>query len=189
MAIAGETSKGMDKESSVAASIQENGAKWASTLSPQEKGAVYAYTGTAYANINATLRGIEKSFDPGNYECASHLHQALSRAEIQDDCTVYRGVSEKALGKLRFLPEKMLVGKVFSDKGFMSTSLEKGNAFGGGDLLEISVPKGSHGAYVGDISSAGHYETEVLFDAGQVMRITDVRRDERGRRVIRVQLK
>ena len=83
----------------------------------------------------------------------------------------------------------MLVGKVFSDKGFMSTSLEKGNAFGGGDLLEISVPKGSHGAYVGHISSAGHYETEVLFDVRQVMRITGVRRNEWGRRIISVQLR
>lgn len=179
---------GASLESSAAELVRQNGAAWVSQLSPEEKRAVRAYTGTAYANINATLRGIEKSFGPGNYECARHIHQALSRASIPHDCTVYRGVSEKALGKLRFLPDKMLTGKIFSDKGFMSTSIEKGNSFGG-DLLEISVPKGSHGAYVGHISEAGHYETEVLFDAGQVMRITGVRRDEWGRRIISVQLK
>lgn len=55
-------------------------------------------------------------------------------------------------------------------------------------LLEIDVPKGAHGAYVGDISAAGHYESEVLFDAEQPMRITGVRRDEHGRRIISVRI-
>lgn len=55
-------------------------------------------------------------------------------------------------------------------------------------LLEIEVPKGSHGAYVGDISAAGHYESEVLFDAGQKMRIISVRYDRNGRRIIRVRI-
>lgn len=139
-------------------------------------------------NINATLRGVEKQFDKGNYECAVALHDALGRASIPSDCKVYRGVSSKALGGLRLLPDSMLTGKTFRDKGFMSTSLEQGNAFGGDLLLEIDVPKGSHGAYVGHISSAGHYESEVLFDAGQVMQITGTRKDSNGRRIISVRI-
>ncbi len=146
------------------------------------------YTGTAYSNINARLRGLEKSFDPGNQECAIRIHQALSGASIPADCTVYRGVSSKALGMLRMLPDNMLVGKTFTDHGFMSTSLERNSAFGGDMLLEVDVPKGAHGAYVGDISSAGHYESEVLFDAGQQMRITGVRCDENGRRIVSVRI-
>lgn len=86
------------------------------------------------------------------------------------------------------LPDNMLVGRVISDRGFMSTSLERNSAFGKGMLLEIEVPKGSHGAYVGDISAAGHYESEVLFDAGQKMRIISVRYDRNGRRIIRVRI-
>lgn len=86
------------------------------------------------------------------------------------------------------LPDSMLVGKTFTDYGFMSTSLDRNSAFGGDMLLEIDAPKGSHGAYVGDISSAGHYESEVLFDARQQMRITGVRRDENGRRIVSVRI-
>lgn len=153
-----------------------------------EKKAVHDYTGIAYGNINATLRGIDKQFDEGNRECAVSLHEALGRASIPSECKVYRGVSSKALGKLKFLPDSMLAGKIISDDGFMSTSLDSESAFGGDLLLEIDVPKGSRGAYVGYISSAGHYESEVLFDAGQIMRITGARRDSNGRRIISVMI-
>ncbi len=168
--------------------VKACGKAWAESLSTEHKAAIHSYTGTAYSNINATMRGLEKQFDPGNHECAINIHQALSGASIPADCTVYRGVSSKALGMLRMLPDNMLVGKTFTDHGFMSTSLERNSAFGGDMLLEVDVPKGSHGAYVGDISSAGHYESEVLFDAGQQMRITGVRRDENGRRIVSVRI-
>lgn len=168
--------------------IKTCGREWTESLSKENKAAIHSYTGTAYSNINARLRGLEKSFDPGNQECAIRIHQALSGASIPADCTVYRGVSSKALGMLRMLPDNMLVGKTFTDHGFMSTSLERNSAFGGDMLLEVDVPKGAHGAYVGDISSAGHYESEVLFDAGQQMRITGVRCDENGRRIVSVRI-
>lgn len=138
--------------------IKTCGREWTESLSKENKAAIYSYTGTAYSNINARLRGLGKSFDPGNQECAIRIHQALSGASIPADCTVYRGVSSKALGMLRMLPDNMLVGKTFTDHGFMSTSLERNSAFGGDMLLEVDVPKGAHGAYVGDISN-GWYRT------------------------------
>lgn len=168
--------------------VLDSGKEWSQSLSPAGKEAVKGYTGTAYANINATLRGIEKQFEPGNYERAISLHESLQSASIPADCTVYRGVSSKALGALRVLPDSILVGKVISDKGFMSTSIDRNTAFSGDTLLVIEAPKGSHGAYVGDISSAGHYESEVLFDAGSKMHIKGVSRDGYGRRVISVAL-
>ena len=168
--------------------VKACGKEWAESLSTEHKAAIHSYTGTAYSNINATMRGIEKQFDPGNHECAINIHQALSGASIPADCTVYRGVSSKALGMLRMLPDNMLVGKTFTEHGFMSTSLDRNTAFGGDMLLEIDVPKGVHGAYVGNISAAGHYESEVLFDAEQPMRITGVRRDENGRRIVSVRI-
>lgn len=168
--------------------IKTRGKEWTESLSKESKAAIHSYTGTAYSNINAVLRGIEKQFDLGNRECAINIHQALSGASLPADCTVYRGVSSKALGMLRMLPDSVLVGKTFTDHGFMSTSLDRNSAFGGDMLLEVDVPKGAHGAYVGDISSAGHYESEVLFDAGQQMRITGVRRDENGRRIVSVRI-
>lgn len=58
------------------------------------------------------------------------------------------------------LHDSILTGKIISDAGFMSTSLDRGSAFGGDLLLEIDVPQGSKGAYVGDIASAGHIMKE-----------------------------
>ena len=137
-------------------------------------------------NINAVLRGIEKDMHPDNMESAKILHRKLKQAKLPQDCVVYRGTSDKALGMARLLPDKMLEGKIFMDEGFMSTSLSREEAFAGDVLLEIEAPKGSPGVYVGYCSSVGHCESEVLFDAGQTMRIKSVQRDKRGRRVIRV---
>lgn len=134
------------------------------------------------------MRGIDKKFNEGNRERAIALHGALKNASIPADCTVYRGTSEKALGMLRFLPDSMLTGRVISDAGFMSTSLDRSGSFGGNALLEIEAPKGSHGAYIGHISSAGPSEQEVLFDAGQKMRIIEAKRDANGRRIIKVRI-
>lgn len=168
--------------------VKEAGSSWANKLDPGAVAAVRSYTGTAYTNINATLRGIEQKFDDGNDICAITLHQSLGKAELPCDCTVYRGTSSRALGALRFLPDSMIVGKTIMDEGFMSTSLNQGDAFGGDVLLEIEAPSGSHGAYVGDISSAGHHESEVLFDAGQIMTIVGASHDNTGRRIIKVRL-
>lgn len=50
--------------------IKTCGREWTESLSKENKAAIHSYTGTAYSNINARLRGLEKSFDPGNQECA-----------------------------------------------------------------------------------------------------------------------
>ena len=71
----------------------------------------------------------------------------------------------------------------------MSTSLDPRDAFQKEILLEIEVPKGAPGVYVGDISAAGHYESEVLFDKDLDMVIISVRRDENGRRIIRTRMR
>lgn len=68
----------------------------------------------------------------------------------------------------------------------MSTSLDASSAFDGDLILEIHAPIGAHGLYVGYVSSAGHYEEEVLFDVNQNMRIDSVSRDELGRRLLKV---
>lgn len=132
------------------------------------------------------LSVIDKSFDVGNRENAKNLHAVLENASLPCESTVYRGMSSNALGKLKKLSDKELIGKVFLDKGFMSTSLESNSAFGGDVILEIHAPAGTHGLYVGHISAAGHYEEEVLFDMNQSMRIDFVTRDKFGRRLLKV---
>lgn len=164
--------------------IKQHGAESTSRITFDEKESLRKYTANSYANINAALRGIDPSFDEGNYENAKNIHSVLQRTQLPCDCTVYRGVSANALGVLKELPDSQLRGKVFTDKGFLSTSLSRNSAFDGDLILEIHAPGGSNGMYVGYVSSAKHYEEEVLFDVNQNMRIDNVRRDELGRRVI-----
>lgn len=87
-------------------------------MSDKEKEAFQKYTGTAYVNINATLRGIDKSFEVGNRENAKNLHAVLENASLPCESTVYRGMSSKALGNLNKISDNELVGKIFWDKGF-----------------------------------------------------------------------
>lgn len=164
--------------------IKSSGKQWSDTLSPAEYSAIKDYTGTSYRNINAVLRGSESNFDTGNHERASLIHSALSRSRIPQCCTVYRGASLSSLGEYADASDSELIGNIISDDGFMSTSLNSGDAFGGEVRYEISVPEGANGAYVGYLSHAQHYESEVLFDCGQILQITDVRRDMFGNRTI-----
>lgn len=171
-------------ESDNNATVKLVGKEWSENLSPAEYSAVRDYTGTSYVNINAVLRGLESDFDVGNHERASLIHSALSRSSIPQPCTVYRGASLSSLGEYTNATDEELIGNIISDNGFMSTSLNREDAFGGEVRYEISVPEGANGAYVGYLSRTQHYESEVLFDCGQMLQITDVRRDMFGNRTI-----
>ena len=184
--------KGYDKATQVkwirsyqGATVKQVGQQWSNGLHREQKSAVWAYTGSAYSDINATLRGLTNGFlSEDNRNCALQIHSALDKSRIPCDCVVYRGMSAAALGSLEKLTDRELVGKVYTDNGFMSTSLSCEDAFRGAVLLEIAVPKGAKGAYVGYISHHGHSESEVLFDMGQYLQIQEVKRDRYGKRII-----
>ena len=169
---------------SASEAIKAEGKQWTESLTKEQYAAFSAYTGTAYININETLRGLCSDFHSGNKEKAMLIHQALSTCSLPQACTVYRGASNAYLGSLQNLSDSQLEGKYFCDNGFMSTSINPGDAFGGEIKLVINVPAGAKGAYLGYLSQLGHSESEVLFDVGSVMRITKVTRDQNGRRVI-----
>lgn len=165
------------------AAVMRVGETWTNGLSSEELSALQYYTGTGYLNINPSLRG-QTSFRDGDAERACAIHNALSNVCIPQPCTVYRGTTLAALGEYQNLSDRELVGCHIAEAGFMSTSLDPHRSFSGAVQLEISVPAGAHGAYVGYLSQCGHNESEVLFDAGQVLEITDVRRDFFGNRTI-----
>lgn len=171
------------------ATVKQIGQEWSAGLDSEQKDAVRAYTGSFYAQINSALRGLTKGFVSKDIrDCARQIHSALAGSRIPCDCVVYRGMGASALGKLGKLTDEELVGKVYTDNGFMSTSLLKEDAFGGTVQLELEVPKGAHGAYVGYIGQHGHAESEVLLDMGQYVKILDVKRDQYGNRRIRGRL-
>ena len=172
--------------------ISEESARWQTGLSGREKTALQDYTKEQpnyYRNINDKLRGKTFFWESGNHERAQAIHEALQRSSVPCDCTVYRGASNDALGKYRNLSDSDLVGKVLLDKGFMSTSTIKGSEFGGDVKLEILVPKGSKGSYLGNgISVAGESEHEMLFDKGSRLKVIGVYRDTFGNRVIQTRM-
>lgn len=130
------------------------------------------YTGDNYVNINNSLRGLE-TVTPENQLTIKNMQSALSNASLPKDMTLYRGTSTEALGNLKNLSPEDLVGKTFKETGFMSTSTNSSVAsgtFSGNMQITIEAPSGVHAL---DISSISQYsnEAEILFDAGQEMKI------------------
>lgn len=175
--------------SSPASQMRTYANNWVSSLSDVQKDAIHDYTKEVppyYKNINGVLRGHKSNYDAGNEERSELIHQALSSARTPCDITVYRGCSSNVLGDLAFVPDEALTDGVFVDRGYASTSMSRGLAFGGDLLLEIHLPSGAHAANIESLSAAGRYEEEVLIDRGQLFRIVGVHRDDTGRRIVEV---
>lgn len=169
--------------------VKQYGEKWSASLSEEQRRAIKSYTGSSYSDINATLRGLTKEFtSEANKNCAIQIHRVLCECEVPCECVVYRGMKSSALGSLEHLTDQELEGVIYTDNGFMSTSLSSEDSFGGNVQLEIEVPRGVKGVYVGYISQHGHTESEVLLDKGQYMRILSVKRDQYGYRRIRARI-
>lgn len=162
---------------------------WVSNLSDRQKDAIHDYTKEVppyYKNINGVLRGHKSNYDAGNEERSELIHQALSSARTPCDITVYRGCSNDVLGDLAFAPDEALTDGVFVDRGYASTSMSRGLAFGGDMLLEIHLPAGAQAANIESLSAAGRYEEEVLIDRGQMFHIVGAHRNGNGRRIVEV---
>ena len=169
--------------------IRSYSQSWLQQLSEGQKAAIHDYTREQpqyYRNINGVLRGKEASFDSGNYERSEAIHSALQQANTPCDLTLYRGGGNAVLGDLASASDSELLYNSFQDKGFCSTSLTQGGAFFNDVLMVIHLPAGSHAANIENLSAAGSYEQEVLIDKGCIFHITDVYRDEHGRRVVEV---
>ncbi|MBC1722146.1 ADP-ribosyltransferase, partial [Listeria seeligeri] len=151
---------------------------WRQSLSPTEIQAITDYTDIwYYGNMNGYLRGSVEKLVPGNFERIERLINALSKAELPNNITVYRGTNLEIfdnLLNLKNIDYKDLIGKTIEEKGFMSTTSLKNQEFSGDVTLVINAPKGSKGAYLGHFSNSPK-EAEILFNAGQKMLVKDVK--------------
>ena len=149
--------------------------EWTNSLTSKDICAIEDYTGDGhYQNMNKVLRGIEDTYEGRNEQIVSDLSDALNKAEVPENITLYRGTVMDSLGELATLDPQEMVGKVIEDKGFFSASFDESVAeqFQKGLVLEIEVPEGTSGAYVADISPYGS-ESELLLNKGQNMIIKD----------------
>ena len=140
------------------------------------------YTDDDSSLINRQLRGHIKESELGSSEIArqnklqdiNETTQNLDKAfevmpKVPADMQVARFVSKDLAGQLK-------PGTVFTDKGFVSTTIKKNLDFESYDgksdwKIHINVSKGSKGIYVKD-KSTKPYENELLLPRGSKMKIT-----------------
>ncbi len=173
------------------AKLYESAQEWVAGLSSYQKQAVTAYTSevnNCYGNINRVLRGQETNFQNNNGNTSETLHSALDQARINEGITSYRYINSAEYDWIASRTDEQLVGTVFVDRGFVSTSLDPEiPIFRNRDtLLRIHMPQGTRAANIESLSAMGPCEREVLMDRGQVFRITRVSRQGR-RRIIDVE--
>ncbi|MTH55066.1 hypothetical protein GKZ89_16805 [Bacillus mangrovi] len=171
---------------------EEHYSDWLENLSEREVEALRQYTGNDFSKINRYLRGTSDSLhgvDPGVIQ---DLTSSLYKAQVPHDISVFRGTDLGPLDELitfndegRIIAEK-LVGKTFKDYGFTSTSIAKSASFQNLPVSwEINVPKGAHGAYLGQVSHFPH-EAELLLQARQEMVIREAFLDNDDRLYIKL---
>lgn len=113
-----------------------------------------------------------ETLTPENQATAEAIKSALDNSALLQDMTLYRGTSTEALGALQDLSVDELVGKTFTEQGFMSTSTNSVVAEGFSGNMQMTI-EAAEGAQALNISSISQYvtEEEVLFNAGQEMLI------------------
>lgn len=142
---------------------------------PIDCGALKKYTQEGYDVVNNQLRH-------GDYSLSSYKRgwDAESVAELQrnldksfdsspttpKNMIAYRGVAAEAFSGLK-------PGDSFIDKGYVSTTLDKGE-MRGGMKVEIRIPKGTKGIYIEKASYIGS-EKEFLLNRGLKFKIIDIK--------------
>jgi len=145
-----------------------------------QRSALIKYTGDSYKEMNGVLRGLKTSESSLNLSAArSAQHAQDAMRPITRDIIVYRKTDASQFPGLTdaatFNDIKKFEGKVFQDKGFLSTSVEKGT-WSGNVEITIEVPEGTPAAYVGGYGNISKHksEYEMLLAAGLRYRVLSV---------------
>ncbi|MCP1226169.1 hemagglutinin repeat-containing protein [Sebaldella sp. S0638] len=145
------------------------------SLTVNEVDALVKYTGSSYyENLNNSLRGLDDMWVE-NKVINDSLKNVMNKFTLQEDMTLYRGTSKDGLGKLKNLKPEEMVGEIFTESAYMSTSMKPniGSDFSDGVTITIKAPKGTSGLNVTKFSEFS--EAEILLDAGQKMKITNAK--------------
>lgn len=150
--------------------------QWLKNLSVDEAQAISDYCSDGYYDVNAYFRRVAGSeyIDANAMKAfAQDLDSAIDKFNLTENITVYRGIDNDALKDLDL---GNLVGSIYEDKGYMSTSpihadiVERRDA-----LLEIQVLSGQgKGAYVNSLSGFKDDEYEFLLKRGTKCEVISV---------------
>jgi hypothetical protein len=128
----------------------------------EERNVLTKYTET-YHYLNEPLRGLpfygDTKPNAGHIKDLPILTKALSKFKMPENTVVRRGVKDWEIKELGYGLDKLKAGDVFTDKGFLSTSVHRDHGFHGYNFV-IIVPKGAQGFYAEPFS---HYTDSLKF--------------------------
>lgn len=192
----------MTKDAEADTLFKDSYTVWRGKTTEEERDTIRDYTGEDYTYINRALRGnsvlasmMSDKEKAVRFEQASKISSGISKYGLNENIIVYRGVSLDALGIHGVFDSKIsegmknLVGTVYKDEGFMSTSAVKSSSFASkGVVMSIKVPKGKgRGAWVKPLSNFSG-ENEFLLQRSSSLKITKAERDAGGRWEIEAEL-
>lgn len=159
--------------------------KWEASLprmTSEQLSAMRSYTGSGYHTMNNGLRN-------GGSSVGRIKSMEEGMKPIPFDVRVERWTGGDTFNSMGISPadSHTLVGKVFEDPAFLSTSIKQGGVFTGRSYqLIIDVPKGTEARWVGGgISGFGMSEAELILQRGTPMLVTEVKDVVHGSKLVR----
>ena len=151
-------------------------------ITKAQEDAISSYSRTGYTDINNYLRfgNVPKQLPKSQMLLyVDDLNTLLDANPLQEEIFVKRGINTRALEQMigtETITDASAVGKVITDKGFMSTTPYKMGGFGGNTQLFIKCPKGTKGTYIADWC-ANPAEKEFLIAPNQKMIVRKIEKE------------
>lgn len=151
-------------------------------ITKAQEDAISSYSRTGYTDINNYLRfgNVPKQMPKSQMlQYVDDLNALLDANPLQEEIFVKRGINTRALEQMlgtETITDASAVGKVITDKGFMSTTPYKMGGFGGNTQLFIKCPKGTKGTYIADWC-ANPAEKEFLIAPNQKMIVRKIEKE------------
>ena len=150
---------------------------WHTIPTTAQRDAISTYARSGYVEMNEHLRFGSFARDKTKTEISA-LQDFLGSSTVEDTIYLQRGINKPALDKIFGgdgwrKDESSIVGSVFTDKGFVSTTPFEGGGFGGDVVMYIKAPKGTKGAYIKDFAAAEN-EKEFLLQSNTSFAVRNV---------------
>ncbi|OZE81932.1 hypothetical protein CH304_12845 [Rhodococcus sp. 15-649-1-2] len=167
---------------------------YAESVADADRIAVRTYTGDTYEPINEYLRGLTATITDEHRDAVDRIDRVIANApRVPEKMTVSRAVGADVFGLKPDANPSALVGRTFTDDGFMSTSLQSElKSLNRHEVeLRLDLPEGTPGLYVSSHSKRdekglavyGMIENELLLGRGVSYEIVDAY-EENGRRIL-----
>lgn len=160
---------------------------WNKKLTANQRKSLQDYTRSGYVDINGALRGL-KAATPKVDNRILAIDHALAKFQNPYYFSVWRGTNVKTF-QYGLKNGTLAIGANYSDKGYLSTSLDRSGTIGFGydALIRIQTPAGNYGAPVYKLSPYEN-EQEYLLQRGTKFIVTGIKK-EKNRTVITINTK